>query len=713
MAVDSNELLGQALGTCTLQHLLGRGGMGVVYLARQSRPRRTVAVKVLLSGMHTDAEARAEFLARFRREADAIAALDHVNIMPIYEYGEQGELAYLVMPYVIGGTLRTRLDQRGTLPMAEAIPIVEQAAAALDSAHGQGIVHRDLKPGNILFHADGRVLLADFGLAKVVRGNEEHDSNGRLSTLTGAGTIIGTPEYLSPEQSTGQPIGPHTDIYALGIVLYQMLGGRVPFTGSSPVMVALKHALEAPPSLLQLNPALPPSVETVVMKALAKRPEARYASAGELARAFRAATSSALITPRHLDEAAVEDIATITIPDEQRVRLPGQGIASAPTDERFSPHENAEQIAQVRTAERPGINKNNDISQVSTAGRARVAPGADRAMPTYHIQSHAHAEMPEIHEAATEEAPRLVSPKAPTPLASPLPQPAQPAPAKTAGAPPQHIALTPVLSAPPQQSKPARVRAKGQSAGMMLLGSLLTLLLVVGGFVAYLNLMPKGNNHPKNITKTTATVKGTATKPQPFTPPAPLVSAGTALYGTALPGPTCDAQGGKWSKQSGVTMTCPASGTQLTNSSAGGGMAGIFLDKLASGQSVPDNYVLQVQVSTNASTQGNFGVFFRNQPGSPTGAFAFLLNTAGTWEGNLYNQSNGTVSTPVSLKVQGTMAKTFTLDIVVQDSTYNLYFNGKWQGTTESGQYASGNLGLVAQGGTSVSFKNLVVYAIV
>ncbi len=168
MVIDTNELLGRALGTCTLKRLLGRGGMGAVYLAQQSRPRRAVAVKVLLPGVVMDQKTRAAFLARFRREADAVAALDHIHIMPIYEYGEEEELAYLVMPYVTGGTLREVLERRGTLPLPEATTIIEQAAAALDCAHAQGIVHRDLKPGNMLFHADGRLLLADFGLAKVL-----------------------------------------------------------------------------------------------------------------------------------------------------------------------------------------------------------------------------------------------------------------------------------------------------------------------------------------------------------------------------------------------------------------------------------------------------------------------------------------------------------------------------------------------------------------
>ncbi len=165
---QEDTLLGQTIGTCTIQRLLGRGGMGVVYVAQQSRPRRTVALKVVLPDLFPTTEQSCEFFARFRREADAIAALDHINILPIYEYGEQGQLAYLVMPYVTGGTLRERLRTRRVLPLSEVIAIVEQIASALDYAHRHGIIHRDLKPANILFHADGRVLLTDFGIAKVL-----------------------------------------------------------------------------------------------------------------------------------------------------------------------------------------------------------------------------------------------------------------------------------------------------------------------------------------------------------------------------------------------------------------------------------------------------------------------------------------------------------------------------------------------------------------
>src|SRR6266704_2660171 len=239
LLTDPNALLGQSLGTSTIQRLIGRGGMGAVYVAQQTRPRREVAVKVLLPALFADQPGRIGFLARFRREADAIATLDHINIIPIYEYGEQEQVAYLVMPYVTGGSLHQVLEKRGVLPLSRALPILEQAAAALDYAHAKGIIHRDLKPANILFHADGRVLLADFGLAKVLR--EDADQEG--SVLTSTGIVLGTPEYLSPEQADGQALDHRSDIYSLGVLLFHMLTGRVPFRGATPVATVIQQAI--------------------------------------------------------------------------------------------------------------------------------------------------------------------------------------------------------------------------------------------------------------------------------------------------------------------------------------------------------------------------------------------------------------------------------------------------------------------------------------
>jgi serine/threonine protein kinase len=704
VAIENNELLGKVLGTYTLQHLLGRGGMGVVYLARQSRPRRTVAVKVLIPGMHTDLKARAEFLVRFRREADAIAALDHINIMPIYEYGEQGEMAYLVMPFVTGGTLRTLLEKKGILSLAEVVPIVEQAAAALDGAHAQGIIHRDLKPGNILFHADGRILLADFGLAKVVRGNEDSSSSDSLTTLTSVGTIIGTPEYLSPEQSTGQPIGPYTDIYALGIVLYQMLGGHVPFTGASPVTIALKHTMEMPPSLLALNPTLPPEVEAIVMKALAKLPEERFTSAGELARALRVAASDSLPVSGQLHS----NRAPITIPDRS---IPGKRTtkdsANAPTEEYqfvVPPEESTTNDAQKLTEENTSGTQSDSISKLPTEEQPSITLAEEALLPEYRVQTHVHSKAPDLHASETVEAPLPMTFESLTPpvqQASPLIAP-----------PPVLARQTRTASPPKFTDNPSTTPRRGyQSMRMMLLGSLLTLILVVGGFIIYLTVSPKGSTtHPL---QTTGTHQGTpkTTRTQPFTPPVAQVTAGSAVYGTASPGPQCDSQGGQWSKQAGVSITCATKGgwTQLTN--AGGNTAGIFLNKLPEGKEIPNDYVIQVEVNIS-STHGQFGVFVRNQPGALTGADSFIIDPAtNTATRNEYDNQTGATAMLQNFQV-GNLGNTITVDVTVQGSAYNLYINGASQGATQSARYSGGNLGLVVDAGATVSLRNMVIYAL-
>lgn len=283
MANNIRNLTGKILGNCTLERLIGQGGMGAVYLARQLRPARYVAVKILVPPDANNDELYQEFLARFRREADVIARLEHVNIMPVYEYGEQDGLAFLVMPYLTGGSLRDILRQRGHLTSDEAATYIDQAASALDYAHAQGVIHRDLKPANFLLHADGRLVLADFGIARIM----EESSSG--NTLTGIGTVLGTPEYMAPEMANGSAVDYRADIYELGVVLYQMLSGRVPFTGTTPYAVVIKQMQEPLPSLSQSDPSIPPAVDAVIRKATAKQREARYNTAKELAQAFRAA----------------------------------------------------------------------------------------------------------------------------------------------------------------------------------------------------------------------------------------------------------------------------------------------------------------------------------------------------------------------------------------------------------------------------------------
>jgi serine/threonine protein kinase len=284
MLMNAEALVGTTLGTCTLQQLIGHGGMGAVYLAQQSRPRRQVAVKVLLPATTLKPHHLAAFLERFRRETDAAASLEHPNIMPVYEYGERDGLAYLVMPYVSAGTLRDVMDRDGALALPNVVNYLEQLAAALDFAHARGVIHRDIKPANILLTPEGRLLLTDFGLVKVVAAGQESQAR-----LTGAGAPVGTPDYMSPEQVMGAEVDGRADQYSLGIILYQMVTGVTPFQGETPMQIAAQQLHTQPFSPLLFRPDLPVATEQVILKAMAKRPGDRYTYAQELATAFRMA----------------------------------------------------------------------------------------------------------------------------------------------------------------------------------------------------------------------------------------------------------------------------------------------------------------------------------------------------------------------------------------------------------------------------------------
>src|SRR5438105_289230 len=288
--MDVKELIGVTLGTCTLEHVIGHGGMGAVYLAQQSRPVRTVAVKVLIPGNNTEVEQKDVFLARFRREADTIAKLEHKNILPIYEYDEavveQERIAYLVMPFIRGGTLRERIDDMNRsgshFDLKLVVSYISQVADALDYAHGLGIVHRDIKPGNLLFHLDGRLLLGDFGIVRLKA----------MPGLTSVGIFLGTAEYASPEQISTNEIDFRSDIYSLGIILFELLTGSVPYAGPNAFAVMSKKLSEPVPSIRNIRTDLSPAIETVIMKALARNPADRYQSASEMASDLRAAVAS-------------------------------------------------------------------------------------------------------------------------------------------------------------------------------------------------------------------------------------------------------------------------------------------------------------------------------------------------------------------------------------------------------------------------------------
>ena len=247
-----------------LQELIGGGGMADVYLARDNLLDRPVAVKIL----HQQFQSDTEFIDKFHREAQAAARLSHPNIVNIYDVGVEGTTHYIVMEYVSGKTLKERIRTEGHLPTAEALQVAENIASALAHAHSTGLVHCDIKPHNILMMKDGTAKVADFGIARAVTE----------STMTYSGNVVGSVHYFSPEQAKGTMITPKSDVYSLGVVLYEMLTGQLPFNGETPVSIAMQHLQQEPRSVRELDPSIPPVVEAIVFRAMSKDPELRPSS---------------------------------------------------------------------------------------------------------------------------------------------------------------------------------------------------------------------------------------------------------------------------------------------------------------------------------------------------------------------------------------------------------------------------------------------------
>ncbi len=255
-----------------LVDFIGQGGMALVYRAVDIRTGHSVAIKILKSEYNSDKE----FLERFQREAEAASRMSHHNIVNLLDVGVEGDHRYLVLEYVSGNTLKTIIQQKGRLNTNTAIQITIRILSALQHAHDNGIIHRDIKPQNVLVHSDGHIKVADFGIARMTNA----------LTISKGDTVVGSVHYSSPEQASGSVVEATSDIYSTGVVLYEMLTGRVPFVGDTPVSVAMQHINTPPPPIADLNPDVPPAVVAVVMKALEKNPKKRYQSAREMADAL-------------------------------------------------------------------------------------------------------------------------------------------------------------------------------------------------------------------------------------------------------------------------------------------------------------------------------------------------------------------------------------------------------------------------------------------
>ncbi|MGD2150964.1 MAG: protein kinase [Desulfobacterales bacterium] len=291
------DLTGKQLGRYQIVDQLGAGGMATVFKAYQPRMDRYVALKVLPRHFSKNTD----FIHRFSQEARLIAKLEHPHILPVHDYGESDGYTYLVMRLVEGGSLSDLLKKHGKLELSKINSIISQTGGALDYAHKKGVIHRDFKPSNVLIDKFENCLLTDFGIAKMVEAT---------SHLTHTGGILGTPTYISPEQGSGQPIDIRSDIYSLGIVLYQMVVGDVPFKADTPMAVIFKHIQDPLPLPREQVPDFPEPVERIILKALAKNPDDRYSTAIELVNALRSAIDQPTAQILEVQETVLDPDAT-------------------------------------------------------------------------------------------------------------------------------------------------------------------------------------------------------------------------------------------------------------------------------------------------------------------------------------------------------------------------------------------------------------------
>jgi serine/threonine-protein kinase len=277
-----------------LREMIARGGMGEVWRAEDTETGRVVAIKTLLPALSGDRG----FAERFRTEVRAMAVLRDPAIVEILDFGSSDGVDYIVMQFVEGESLRTLMYREGPMPSDRVMSLVAQAAAALHLAHEQGIVHRDVKPSNLLVQSDGRLLLSDFGIARMVA----------TARLTEVGSVLGTVTYLAPEQITGEPVSPATDVYALGVVAYECLAGVPPFASRAPIEVAMSHTRDEPPPLPD-HTAFP--VRRIVLRALAKNPADRWPTAAAMA---SAAAKAAAVAPRSTNQTRLRP-AALDVPE--------------------------------------------------------------------------------------------------------------------------------------------------------------------------------------------------------------------------------------------------------------------------------------------------------------------------------------------------------------------------------------------------------------
>ena len=359
MSNDPHSLIGRYIGKYKIESMLGRGGMAEVYKAYQENLERHVAIKLMYPFMSADEN----FVNRFKREALTMARIDHVNIVRVYDFDVENSRYYIVMQFIQGGTLKEKIEEALALgqlvPLADTVQVMLEMADALAYAHSYGMVHRDIKPGNIMLSSTGRAILTDFGIAKMTSGTQ----------YTATGAMVGTPAYMSPEQGLGKSGDERSDLYALGVLFYNLVTGRLPHEADTPIALLLKHVNEAPLDPRSLNPNLPYEIESIIYKLLEKEPEDRYQTANDFARELR----QAILTLRESDLSVVAAVPMSALEDKP-TPAPASTFASAAEATQvydITPAEGVQNPAMMGT-------QVHDSSGGGASAQTQVGHGGDR-----------------------------------------------------------------------------------------------------------------------------------------------------------------------------------------------------------------------------------------------------------------------------------------------------------------------------------------------
>lgn len=621
-------LEGTTFGTYHLQELLGRGGMAEVYLAYDEAMDRMVAVKVM-SGNGTTS------LERFRREAEAIDKLQHEHILSIYDYDDQDPWHYLVMLYAPGGTLRDRLLD-GPLAPEEAATMLDQIASALQHAHERGVIHRDIKPSNILLRDEHYCYLGDFGLAKVLSDNAE----SRVGKITQTGILMGTPEYMAPDLADG-PATPSSDIYALGILLYQMITGYLPFNGETPIIVYWKQLNEAPEVPSAFNPELSLAIDRVLLRALEKDPRKRFQSAQALADAYRQALNGVWVEEEDeviMGEVILEDT------DVQEEIYPETDMPP-PRRMRFSRFSRLSRIAQPTPASRQG----------ALSRRTKNTPPI--ALPPLPLRTTGDIE--DSGDGATQ-----------TPITPPL----------SRGRSGEEVSASPLRR---------RSRRGNKVAGIIVIAGLLLFIVLPMSIIYYLY-----TTHPQPVAtppavQTPLPVTHQATASTAQSPLGGPISSISGVSGTPQLADSLASNSSERWTDDGVTcyFTNNAYHVSVKHDN--------FLQSCGLLNQTVGNNAVQVDISLLSGSYA--GLLLRAKGDS---FYIFGISNQGQYFFSRHDAGAGTNYVPL---IQATSngailagsAKN-TLQVIAHQDTFKLFINGTFVGQAQDGTYASGQLALAA-----------------